>query len=282
MVNKELNIEEVKHNLTLIIVAIIFLFLGVIAIITSYFLNKLFPGSIGAFLCLNLGALVTMGAAYNLISESFLKRNFAKQIRKSIDRKLERLSLDETIQEFGLDSIQQPFSISILMDKISSSEDVLMLAVKNEAFFSTYSSRLRKQISDGDLKLTILILNPSSRIFDTFTPTKFPCDGREKESSRFKDVINELIKKQIYDKLPSVFKSNVKLYLFEEFPLYSVYVFDDEELWFIPYFYQHHPVPTPVFVFKGKQLLKNNEIYKDVQVMLREINKEYNLDEKII
>jgi hypothetical protein len=186
----------------------------------------------------------------------------------------------KTIADFGLSSIQSKFSIDVLIKRIEKSNDVLMLVIRNAHFFKEYSSKICKYIINRDLHLTILMLNPSS-----YTPhllvTKFYDISNQGLSQSIKDVINLLIKGEIYNKLPENCKENIKVRLSEIFPVYSAYIFDDEEVWFVPYFFRPYRNPVPVFVLKGKDKIKNNEIYLDIKEMERNLTIPHDLNNAI-
>ena len=281
MLNKNLNknnvnIDEIKHNYNLIVGAIIFICIGIFMILKSYCINKNPQENIWAFLLLNFGGLLIFVASYNLFNELLLKKNFVKQMRKSIDEKLERISLSETIQKFGLYSIQHTYSKEALIKRISSSNSVLMLAIRNAEFFRYYCPELRESIVKDDLHLTILMLNPSSEAIPLLV-RKFRDTTEESLSNSLKEIINIFIKMEIYDKLPKNKKSNLKLRLFDQFPVYSAYVFDDEEIWFTPYYFRPYKRPSPVFILKGKDRIHQNEIYKDIRKIQTELTTTWNL-----
>ena len=281
MVNKNnSNIEEIKHDYKLITVAVVFIFIGIILIVLSYYSNRDNPGNIRAFLYLNLGSLSVIGAAYNLVNDLFLKRNFARQIRLSIDNKLARISLDETIQKFGLHAIQHVFSKEALINRITSSSRVLMMIMRNAEFFRYYCPEIRERIMRNDLRLTILMLSHSSQAISLLT-RKFKDASKEALSASIKDVINIFIRGQIYDKLPEKCKNNLRLHLFDQFPVYSAYIFDDEEVWFVPYYFRSFKRPVPVFVLRGRSLVQENEIYRDIKEMQDHISTPHDLNDEV-
>jgi len=278
--NDKNNIAEVKHNCILIIAAIIFIAVGIILIICSYYSNKDEPGNIRAFLLLNIGSLSVIGASYNLVSELFLKKNFAKQIRYSIDQKLAKIALDETIANFGLHSIHPIYSNELLIKRISSSSNVCMILMRNHGFFSCYCPELKECIEENNLHLTIIMLNPASPAISAIK-NKFGEMSEEQVIERSKNVINEFIKGRIYDKLSEQLKENIKVRLFDCYPAYSCYMFDNTEIWLIPYFFRIQKRPVPVFVLKGREELKKCEIYKDIHAMVDDISTPYDLASEI-
>lgn len=278
--DKRPDIDEIKHDYLLIIIAIIFVFIGVVLIVIGYYSNKQEPGNIRAFLCLNFGSLSIVGASCNLVNDLFLKRGFARRIQGSIDKKLEKISLDETIQKFGLHSIQDPYTKEALWNRITSSSSVLMLGIRNTEFFSYFCPEVRESIKKYNLRLTILMLDPASNAISLLT-RKFPDTSIQKLSQSLRDVINTHIKGQIHDKLPKEFRNNLKLYLFDQFPVYSAYVFDDEEMWFVPYYFRCDKRLVPVFIIKGRKLLEENEIYRDIQEIEKSMSVQHDLNKEV-
>lgn len=278
--NDEHNIAQIKHNYKLVIAAIIFFAVGFFLIIFSYYSNKVEPGNMLAFLFLNLGSLSVIGASYNLVSDLLLKKNFAKQIRYSIDQKLEEISLDETIANFGLHCIQPIYSNESLIKRISSSSYVFMILMRSNGFFSVYCPELKERIEKHNLHLTIIMLNPSSSAM-SLLKTKFGETTEEQLTERSKTVINKFIKERIYDKLSEKLRENLKVRLFDCYPVYSCYVFDSSEVWLVPYFFRSQKRPVPVFVLKGREILETSEIYKDMQAMIDDISIPHDLTNEI-
>lgn len=274
------SVDEIRHNYKLVIAAIVFICIGIISILAGYFSNRASPGNIRAFLFLNLGSLSTIGAAYNLVSELYLKRNFADQIRKSIDCKLERLSFDESISTFGLHSIQEVYSKEKLLARMSSSSSVLMIVMRSHGFFSHYCPEIREFITNNNLYLTVIMLDPESQVM-SLLGSRFANMTQERLIETSGMVINGLIKDEIHDRLDEEFRGNIELRLSDRYPVYSCYLFDDEEIWLIPYFFRSERRPVPVFVFKGRELIRRNEIYKDIMAMLKDISIPRDLSNKV-
>lgn len=278
--NDEHNIAEIRHNCILVIVAIIFIAIGAILIVFSYYINKDDPGNILAFLFLNLGSLSVIGASYNLVSDLFLKKNFAKQIRYSIDQKLAKISLDETIANFGLHCIQPIYSNESLIKRISSSSYVSMILMRSHGFFSVYCPELKERIEKHNLHLTIIMLNPASPVM-SLLKTKFVETTQEQLTELSKTVINKFLKERIHDKLSGTLRKNLEVRLFDYYPVYSCYVFDSSEVWLVPYFFRSEKRPVPVFVLKGRKVLETSEIYADIQAMVNDISNPHDLTSEI-
>jgi len=51
--------------------------------------------------------------------------------------------------------------------------------------------------------------------------------------------------------------------LSDKYPLYSAYLFDNIELWYIPYHYRKNWHPIPVFVYRRN--ISGLEVYKDLE-----------------
>ncbi|MFZ0739709.1 MAG: hypothetical protein WAM96_21620 [Candidatus Acidiferrales bacterium] len=55
----------------------------------------------------------------------------------------------------------------------------------------------------------------------------------------------------------------MRVFLTDKYPLYSAYVFDGTELWYVPYHQRKNWQPIPVFIFRGQ--IRGLEIFKDIE-----------------
>ena len=250
------------HFLLIIFFAILAFLIGVFLIIVGYFLNKDIPGNIWAFLALNLGALVSMGSAYTLLSELILKKDFAKQLRASIDQNLEQTELNKSILKLGLHSVRN-FEKSDLWQRIEKSDSVVMVAMRNNSFFKTYCNDLLNKIRNDNAKLTFILLDPDSSVIPSLVK-KFSDLDESGLRETIRATINIFIRDNIYKKLPADKRNNLIVRKFDEMPVYSAYIFDNEELWYIPFHYRHDYKPIPMFILKGREIIKKSQLFKDL------------------
>lgn len=255
--------NEDHHSMKLLIVATVVLALGIILIIWGCFSNKSQPGNIGALLALNFGGIVCIGAAYTLISEFFLKRDFTRQLRASIDQRLEQTSLNESIIKLGLNSIRENFELSQLWQRIEKANSVLIVAMRDSSLFRMYYDKILHRIVKENAKFTIILLDPDGEVI-TSVVRKFSDIGEDELRTSIRNTKDTFIKSCIYDKLPEDKKGNLVLRLYDDVPVYSAYLFDEEELWYIPYHFRHDYRPIPVFILKDNEQLKGSQLYEDL------------------
>ena len=111
------------------------------------------------FFLSNLGILFIFGAGYTLVSEYFLKKNFAKQVRVSIDKKLEQIRLSENIRNLGLIGAHEQFNDSQLWSRIKDADSVVMVVMRSKTFFMTYNNHIRNAIIDQNKQEEFIKLN---------------------------------------------------------------------------------------------------------------------------
>ena len=186
-------------------------------------------------------------------------------------------NLDNSIVEFGLEKVFHKFSPDKLMERIRDAEQVSMLIIRNATFFKKYTEGLKDLIIHKDLKLTVIMLNPASFVPRLLTG-KFGDLPEHGLTKSIKDVINNILRENIFVNLPEEKRGNLRVKLSDIFPAYSGYIFDDNEMWFSPYFFRPSRMPVSVFIFKDADKLKNNEIFLDIKAMENELTFEHDLN----
>ena len=235
------------HYYKIAIAAVFFAAAGIVLMIFAAFSNQDHPGNLPAFLALNGGALLIIGGLYGFVSELFLKRDFANQLQASIDSKLQNMVLHESLLNMGLESVDQTFEESKLVRRLLAAQNTLIVAMRSGRLFRQHYDEIRGHIETDNAKLDIVLLDPSSNVVQCVSP-KFSDHDEDKLRRSSADAINVFLKREIYDKLTSGRRENLNLFFSGEIPVYSAYVFDDEELWYIPYHFRRDYRPIPVFI----------------------------------
>lgn len=272
------NNEEFTHSVKLLIAAIVAAFIGVVFLFLAYIFDKNGSPSWIVFVLSNLGVLLIFGAGYTFISEFFLKRDFAKQLRVSIDQRLEQTRLNDSILNLGLSSAQETFEQSRLWRRIEKANSIIMVVMRSCGFFRTYYDQIYQMIKDENKTFTIVLLDPKGETIHAVVK-KFSDTDEEGLKSSITINIESIIKGKIYDRLPPEKKGNLVVRSFDEIPVYSAYLFDNNELWYIPFHYRHDRRPIPVFVLKGEKLI-NSQLYQDFSKLITTpLSQEVNLEQ---
>jgi hypothetical protein len=256
----------VKLSSRLSWLGIICIVVGVSLIVSGFFLSDTTSkhhNSFLAYLATNLGGLLAFAASYTLISEAFLRRDFAKEMYGAIDEKLRHAKNDQSIAHSGLFEIIPAFSSAALHERMKRAQTVKMIVVKNTAYFREYRDSIRDRISEGKLNLEVVIADPKDlglinvifRRYDEFS------EGPQLSES-ICTCVNIWLKEKIFDGLPDNCKDKFLLYLSQHSLLYSAYLFDREELWYIPYHCRKGRQGIPVLVYRG--VSDELPIYRDV------------------
>ena len=239
---------------------------GLGLIVSGFFLSDTtanHSNSFLAYLATNLGGLLVFSASYTLISEAYLRRDFAREMGSSIDAKLRDAQSDRSIAESGLVEVIPVFSYQKLHERVKRAQTVKMIVVKNTAYFREYRESVRERIAEGKLSLEIVMPNPedlglvevASRRYDEFN------DANQLAES-ICTCVNVWLKEKIFNDLPDNSKDRMLLYLGRHTLLYSAYLFDREELWYIPYHCREGRHGIPVLVYKG--VSDELPIYRDI------------------
>jgi hypothetical protein len=249
-----------------IIITLAFLSFGVVCLIFGYFTdpahtNKPYP--FVSFLLQQIGAIALFTGVYTSISDYFVRKNFEKQIGEAIDF----VRLDQSIRDFGLSQVRPKFSWDDTKERIRQSSSVRMIVLRSNTFFEGNYEKLLDRLHDGSLLLTVVFPNPNNFALISLLARKFTNLSRpEQLAESIVSVINVWLKRQIYDLLPPERRAGLRVLLVDKYPLYSAYLFDQGEFWYVPYHYRNDHQDLPVFVFREE--FDQSEIYRDFASLL--------------
>jgi hypothetical protein len=160
------------------------------------------------------------------------------------------------------DAVQQAYSQDRLFERIENSSSVLMLVMRSETMFREKIAWLAERIRAGRLTLEITLPDPHNSVLMNQLCTIYKDDADELARS-IEKVINGILG-DTHQSLPKERHGALCVRVHKSYPLYSAYLFDDEELWYIPYHHRPHgALPLPVFVYKRE--LSRLAVYKDLR-----------------
>jgi hypothetical protein len=248
--------------------------LGALLLVLAYNYDKVHP--FASFLLLQLGGLLIFSAGYTALSDYFVRKNFENQVRTAI----EFVRLDQSIKDSGLMKITQKFSQDELERSMRESSSVLMLVIRSDGFFSSSHEQLQQRMQLGNLRLTVMLPNPCNFELMALMSAKFS-DLRDprKLAETIQRVVNAWLKQEMYENLATERRSQLQVFLVDKYPLYSAYVFDQREFWYIPYHHRNNHQPLSTYVF-GKGF-DQTEVYKDLMALQKE-SKPHDLSQELI
>ena len=215
----------------------------------------------------NFGGLFVFVASYTLISEGYLKKSFSLELNSSIKAELEKIKENHSISESELPNIIPRFSSKLLHERVSKSENVKMVVVKNMIYFRENYESIREKIADNNLNLDILIPDPNDKALMEVITRRYDEYSEDQLAVSIFHYFRTWLKNKVYDKVPNNAKANIQIYLTQQHPPYSAYLFDNDELWYIPYHSRPGRHSIPIFVFKN--LNNSPKIYKDIIELFR-------------
>ncbi|WP_319408812.1 hypothetical protein [uncultured Desulfosarcina sp.] len=259
--------KKVEYFTRIKISTIIVAAVGVLMVIVSF---KFIPGSTSSlisYLLLNLGGLFIFGGTYTFISELYLRKKYTVHMESMLSNALKEFTFCQNVFDYGMHNVIKVYNNNILIERIKKSKEVKMLVIRNASFFEYYSPELKDLIIHNGLKLELFFLDPESDVLPIVSK-RFLDTSKNDLTDKTKYVV-QYIKNRIYDELPDDLKSNVKLSYYELYPAYSAYIFDDYEMWFVPYFFRKEKRPVPIFIFSDQTKIKSTEIYKDIIAVMQ-------------
>lgn len=249
---------------------------GILMVISSF---KLIPGatsSLISYLLLNLGGLFIFGGTYTFISELYLRKKYTVQMESMLSNALKELTFCQNVFDYGMHDVIKVYTNNKLIERIKKSKEVKMVVIRNASFFEYYSPELKDLIINNGFKLELFFLNPESDVLPVVSK-RFLDASKDDLADKTKHLVQD-IKKRIYDELPDGLKGNIQLSYYELYPAYSAYLFDNHEMWFVPYFFRQEKRPVPIFIFSDQTKIESTEIYKDIEAVLQS-SKEVKLEE---
>lgn len=178
------------------------------------------------------------------------------------------VGLSKSLSEQGLVDCFYPFTEHAVLERMKRASNMTMFAMRGRGFFTQNYDFLRKWIGDGGT-LTIVLVNPEGD-HTAGIARKFTGLGDNDVASSIDHVLQHFIKAQIFEKLSANRRSALSVYLTDLHPPYSAYLFDDEELWYIPYHARKDKRPLPVYVFKrSRGSATGKHIFEDFDALIR-------------
>lgn len=244
---------------------------GIVLLIFGYYTDPAHtshPFPFISFLLEQIGAIALFTGVYTVISDYFVRKNFEKQITETINF----VRIDQSIKDFGIAEIKPKFVWEDAIQAIDQASSVQMLILRSNSFFDGNYAKLRERLQGGDFSLKVILPNPSNAALISLLATKFSNISRPQElADSIVTVVNVWLKKQIYDHLPVEQQSKISVYFVNKYPLYSAYLFDRKQFWYVPYHYRNDRQDLPVFVFESD--FARSEVYRDFDAFVKEATK---------
>ncbi len=219
---------------------------------------------IGTYILTSLGNLLIFTTAYAFINDHFIHRKHIQEIEAS----LRRVTLDESIQRSGLTEIRARFTDSEAFSAMQRATTVSMLIMRGSSFFRDYHEGLKKCLQAGHLSLHILLPDPNnSELMRLMASKQSDVKDYKEAAQKIANSVNTWIVQKIFAELPvAERKTRLRVSLIDRYPLYSAYLFDNREFWYLPYHYRKDWRPIPLFVYRER--LEKLEIYNDFEQLV--------------
>src|SRR5262249_9608604 len=252
-----------------IIITGAFLASGIILLIFGYYTDPAHhvshPFPFLAFLLQQMGAVAIFSGVYTSITDYFVRKNFEKRVKEAIDF----VRLDQSIRDFGLAQIRPKFVWEDALQAISQSSSVHLLVLRSRSFLEGNYTKLLKRLQEGSLSITVLLPNPANAALISMLAGKMSTIKSPQElADSIVSVVDILLRKKIYDQLKPEHQPRLKVLFVNKYPLYSAYLFDRKQFWYVPYHYRNDHQDLPVFVFESG--FEQSEVYRDFDSLLQE------------
>jgi len=157
--------------------------------------------------------------------------------------------------------VEAAFSDDQMLERLKSSTSVRMLVMRSESFFRKQAASLLLWMEQRRLRVEVLLPDPNNKVLMEQLQTVYNIDALALGTSIVR-VVN-LLRDQIYNKLTDQRLLSISFH--QCYPVYSAYLFDEQELWYFPYHYRANaPDKAPIFIYPHATELS---VYKDFKSM---------------
>lgn len=170
--------------------------------------------------------------------------------------------------------VERAFSNDEMLKRLSRSTSVRMLVMRSEGFFLGQASSLREWIEKRGLTVDVLLPDPNNAVLMEQLCTIYKEDARGLASSIAK-VVN-ILRNEIHLQISD--RSRLSVSFHQSYPVYSAYLFDDEELWYFPYHYRpNSPDKAPVYVYPHSRELSICKDFKAIPALRVDLDRPFAL-----
>lgn len=209
-----------------------------------------------------VGAIYLLSIVFSIYTEINLTSSLLAKVDTLL---LNRLDLFDSKMKYNFITIAD-FNQKELLEKIKQSHKCDYIVLYSLNFFSIYREEICVAV-ENKTEINFLITNQNSSSALSCMEAIFERKQKDEIKKRISSSI-ELICNNICKNGKN--KSKVRLKIIDRVLPYSLYIFDDEEMWFCPRHAAKGKKDTLVFIFKGDFKEKNNLFYKDAKYLLEE------------
>src|SRR2546427_8241331 len=126
-----------------------------------------------------------------------------------------------------------------------------MLVMRNDKFFNANHEEFRARIAAGQLAPEVMLPNPQNAGLMALMATKYSdLPDAQSLGRSIANTANTWLREQVWAKCAPQ-QARFTLRLIDKYPLYSAYLFDNREMWYIPYHHRQNWHPIPVFIYRS-------------------------------
>lgn len=254
-----------EHLVAAMIIAVL---VGLILLGVSFFLfsSKNPWSQIAGYIVANVGVLSLFASTYTLYSERVLRRDFIAEVKASVRGEVAPICVTNEMLKTGFVGAHPCYSEDKLIERISSARRLTIVAMRHEGFFTSQAGKLRSLLLANQLELTVVLPDPRDKeliqgLTRRYTSPETPIQLAESIAR----VVNHWLLNKVVGGDKSI-RSRVHIYLHRRFPTYSAYVFDGQEIWYIPYHTRVDRQNIPVLVLNSHQNgIAKKELLLDIE-----------------
>jgi hypothetical protein len=158
--------------------------------------------------------------------------------------------------------VEREFSSDQLLKRLERATSMRMLVMRSESFFRRQAQLLLKWMEQRGLRIEILLPDPNNAVLMAQLQEIYTTTDAHGLAISIVAVVN-LLRDQIYLQLKDRRQLSVSFH--PGYPVYSAYLFDEQELWYFPYHYRANASDkAPVFMYPNASELP---VYKDFKAL---------------
>lgn len=248
-------INTMSYSQKVLMMLIIFFSLGLFSTIIGGYINALHP--ILSTILTSIGTLFMFGTSYSCYTDFVSNRGVISEIKSMITNAIDLKENHCTIEYMGIQKIIR-FDTDELLKRMASSKSCKMLCLYNLNFIKIHYSKILEFAQNG-LKIEVIMSDPSNDALFDCLQNSFDRTPAE----TIKDNTNKAFKFWCGDVCAHC-NNNVKIKTINWPSTYSAYIFDENEMWFLPRHTSKGKKDPYAFIIKKTDHASSNFFFQDI------------------
>ncbi|NHZ48173.1 hypothetical protein [Nitratidesulfovibrio liaohensis] len=248
-------INTMSYGQKVLMMLVIFFSFGILLAVVGNYTSKLHP--ILSTIFTSIGTLFMFGTSYSCYTDFVSNRGVISEIKNMITDAVDLKENHRTIEDMGIQKIIR-FDTDELLKKMASSKSCKMLCLYNLNFIKIHYSKILELVQNG-LKIEVIMSDPSDDALFDCLQNSFDRTPAE----TIKDNTTKAFKFWCEDVCAHC-NNKVTIKTINWPSTYSAYIFDENEMWFLPRHTSKGKKDPYVFIINKTDHVSSNFFFQDI------------------